>query len=404
MIRLRTGNRPRRGPDAEALSRSSTAPARGRASVRVAWRRGYTTSRPVATTPTAEPPASSAPSCAAPSMPIARPLTTVTPASARVAPSSRHRRARAASRRACRRPRPAARAGPRARRPRRAAPRADRGRRRGSGSRERRRPRRASRAAARRRAVERRIGACRPPTHELAPVAALATSQRGRDRALGASVAHAARVPRSGPHSARRARGAAPASCRGGRQASPRRSRSAGTRLRRRTSGLAHGTSSRSSDATATCSGAIAARRRDRRACGATRADPRRTAAGEPTGLALGAPRVVRGRSRGSEAFERAGRDVRVAPPRRAARAARAGARRRRSTRSADVAGRLAALVVGARAAAPRAGGRTGRGAEPTAAGGSARARRSPQRARRRPEPARARVRARDEQEVGGEA
>ena len=49
------------------------------------WRRGYVTSSPVATTPTVSPPASSAPSCAAPSIPIANPLTTVTPASARYA-------------------------------------------------------------------------------------------------------------------------------------------------------------------------------------------------------------------------------------------------------------------------------------------------------------------------------
>ena len=89
MIRLRTGNRPGAGPDAvagladdQALRRAPVG--RGRRGgagtrCRARWRRRRRRA----------PPPSSAPSCAAPSMPMARPLTTVIPAAASVAPSSR---------------------------------------------------------------------------------------------------------------------------------------------------------------------------------------------------------------------------------------------------------------------------------------------------------------------------
>ena len=101
MIRLRTGNAYWRGCVPYASSLMIRPDARTRSNS-MRCRRGYTTSSPVATTPITAPPASSAPSCTAPSMPIASPLTTVTPARAkrgaelaRVVEPVRGRRARA---------------------------------------------------------------------------------------------------------------------------------------------------------------------------------------------------------------------------------------------------------------------------------------------------------------------
>ena len=69
----------RRGPDAVAgLAEYETLVA-APGGTAPTWRRGYSTSRPVATTPIVRPPPSMAPWCAAPSIPMARPLITVIP-------------------------------------------------------------------------------------------------------------------------------------------------------------------------------------------------------------------------------------------------------------------------------------------------------------------------------------
>jgi hypothetical protein len=131
-------------------------------------------------------------------------------------------------------------------------------------------------------------------------------------------------------------------------------------------------------------------------------ADARAAAARELTLLALGTPRVVRGRVEGCEALQRTGRYVRVASPR-CSGEPRSLALDRGRHPDADVAGRLPTFVVGSGGPhrQPEVEPVEERGRQPppvpgalgftaSALGGS--------------EAARARVGARDEEEVGREA